>query len=121
MALLWPLSTAGTVLGLVGYVPELWRVLWHVHATPASHLIWALWLGAAACNFAYVASVEAQLWVQINYGMHVAMCCCCMAANAWREWRWHLIQRRAVADLDGATERELDRVTPVVTSTFTSS
>jgi hypothetical protein len=83
----WILSATGMATGLIGYVPEMARVLRHADERPASHVLWTLWVSSAVLNYSYVLVIDAPLLVKSNYLLHLVMGVLSMAANVWRWWR----------------------------------
>jgi hypothetical protein len=88
-ASLAPLTIVGSSLGVLGYFPELRRVLWVAGAQPASQLLWFVWVLAAALNLAYAWAVDAPPLLVCNYGAHLLMCAASSAANLRLVWRLH--------------------------------
>jgi len=83
----WLLSAAGMTTGLIGYVPEMARVLWYADERPASHVLWTLWVSSAVLSYSYVLVIDAPVLVKSNYLLHLIMSVLSMAANSWRWWR----------------------------------
>jgi hypothetical protein len=87
MANLAPLTIIGSTLAVIGYFPELRRLVWVADAQPASQLLWCVWICAAALNFAYAWAVDAPTLLIYNYGAHFVMCSVSSLANLRLAWR----------------------------------
>ena len=93
----WLLSAAGMTTGLIGYVPEMARVLWYADERPASHVLWTLWVSSAVLSYSYVLVIDAPVLVKSNYLLHLIMSVLSMAANSWRWWRQRRRRRASSA------------------------
>ena len=81
MANLQALSIVASVLGCVGYLPELFRITCKPDAQPSSHALWLVWVTAAVLNLTYASLSNAPAPILFNYGAHSCMCIACCAMN----------------------------------------
>jgi uncharacterized protein with PQ loop repeat len=82
MAGLEAVSVLASVLGCLGYLPELYRVLRAANQQPTSHALWLVWWTSAVLNLSYALVSGAAPLIVVNYGAHAAMCTLCSICNA---------------------------------------
>ncbi|MEI7447117.1 MAG: hypothetical protein WCK28_19675 [Burkholderiales bacterium] len=95
-----------SLLRLVSYLPQMWRIARDAHGASAiAYSTWAIWIGANASTMAYAWVNLHDTWLAVVNGINTACCAVICTLTAWKRRDW---TRRRLASMRAA-ERAADR------------